>query len=192
MAFLCPAIEAGRSPDKITIFPALEFAVQAWNNVTARTISRFFRRAGFINPETIPNTPEEEEEDNLPLAVLAEKLSSVNMPHTPEDVERILGEVEDHANDTCGTLTDQEIVNEVNQDFGGEPIACDQDDLVEDDIPDEPIKKPCSYAEALMHMEELKLYEGNFCSRNVIHVREAKCDDWLFLSNQNTLRPPER
>ena len=50
MTFLCPAIEAERSPDKITMFPTLEFAVQAWNNVTSRTIARCFRHAGFINP----------------------------------------------------------------------------------------------------------------------------------------------
>ena len=79
------------------------------------------------------------------------------MPHTPDDLEHVLGEVEVHASDTWRTLTDQEIVNEVNQDFGGEPIACDPDDLGEDAIPDEPIKKPHSYAQALMHMEELKL-----------------------------------
>ena len=158
MAHLCPAIEAGRSPDKITMFPALEFCVQAWNNVTARTIARCFRRAGFINPAVPQNTPEEEEEENLPLAVLAERLTTVaQLPHTPEDVDRVLNEVEDVAYDTCGALTDQEIVNEVTLDADGEALP-DHEEIDEDQIPTEPIKKPCSYAQALMYMEELKLY----------------------------------
>ena len=37
----------------------------------------------------------------------------------------------------------------------------EQDDLGRDKIPDEPIKEPCSYAQALMHMEELKLYASS-------------------------------
>ena len=77
----------------------------------------------------------------------------------PDDVDRVLDEEELNANDTCGSLTNVEIVNEVNQDLGGETLASDQDEL--DESPDEPTKKPCSYAQALLHMEELKLYASS-------------------------------
>ena len=158
MAFMCPAIEAGRSPDKITVFPALEFCVQAWNKVTARTIARCFRHAGFNNPDVPQNTIEEEEEENLPLTVLAERLTTVaQLPHTPDDVDRVLNEVEDVAFDTCGRLTDQEIVTEVTLDANGEALP-DHEDADGNQAPAEPIKKPCTYAQALMYMEELKLY----------------------------------
>ncbi|CAL4061683.1 unnamed protein product, partial [Meganyctiphanes norvegica] len=129
MGYLCPAIEAGKSPNKITMFPALEFCVQAWNAVTPRTISRCFRHAGFINPAIPQNTPEEDEEENLPLAVLAERLTTLaNIPHTTDDVEQVLSEIEVIANDTCGALTDQEIVNEVLQEAGNVPAIHSEPD----------------------------------------------------------------
>ena len=68
----------------------------------------------------------------MPLDVLAERMTSVSkLPYTPADVENILKEVEDNAYDTCGTLTDQEIVNVVTQDVSKESTACDE--AIDDD-----------------------------------------------------------
>ena len=94
----------------------------------------------------------------MPLAVLAERLTTVaQLPHTPEDVDRVLNEVEDVAYDTRGALTDQEIVNEITLDANGEALP-DHEGADEYQILPKPIKKPCSHAHALIYMEELKLY----------------------------------
>ena len=84
------------------------------------------------------------------------------MPHTPDDVDQVLNEVENIANDTCGALTDQEIVDEVTGNGDAAAGSPDGEDL-DEVTPTELIKKPCNFAQALIYMEELKLYAS--CSQ---------------------------
>ena len=54
--------------------------IQASDLVTPRTIARCFRHAGFKHPGVTENTPEEDEEEDLPLVQLATRLQAAGMP----------------------------------------------------------------------------------------------------------------
>ena len=77
------------------MYEALQFCKAAWGMVTPRTISRCFRKAGFLNPVVEVTTPEMEEEENLPLAELALRLSEAGRPHTESDIQLALTEDEE-------------------------------------------------------------------------------------------------
>ena len=76
---LIPALDEGRKPD-FNIFNATEVLTQAWDLVTARTIARCFRKAGFKHPDVHEPTPEELEEEELPLAQLVQRLTNAGIP----------------------------------------------------------------------------------------------------------------
>ena len=93
MGYLCPAVESGKKL-QFNILNALKVVVQAWDMVTPRTISRCFRKAGFSNVAAL--TPEEEEEEDLPLSELARRLNSagqlteVGRQSTVDSLEHVL------------------------------------------------------------------------------------------------------
>ena len=93
--------------------------------LTPRTIARCFRRAGFKHPNITEPTPEEDEEENLPLAQLATRLTGVGIPCDTVEVNRIL--TEDEGLQTHGISTDDEIAN---------GILCqeDEEEIEETDI----------------------------------------------------------
>ena len=94
-----------------------KLCVLALETVTPRTIARCFRHAGFINPEVVPSTPKDKEEENLPLSELAQRLNSAGRvtehgrPFTEEALDEVLNE--DEGLQTTGLPTDEEIVDRV-------------------------------------------------------------------------------
>ena len=99
MTFLCPAVESGMKL-QFNILEALRICVQTWELVTPRTIARYFRHAGFNNPAVTVSTPEDEEEESLPLPELVQRRNSVGRvnefgwPFTPDTLAHGLAEVE--------------------------------------------------------------------------------------------------
>ena len=131
---LCPAIHAGKQPGKLPMYEALQFCKAAWRMVTPRTISRCFRKAGFLNPAVEVSTPETEEEENLPLSELALRLSEAGRPHTEAEIEVAL--TEDEQLQPWGFLTPEEIIQEVQEEHNVTP-------KVNDDDEDEPAPQLC-------------------------------------------------
>ena len=119
MGHLCPAAESGRKL-QFNILLALKLCVQAWDAVTPRTISRCFQHAGFKYPNDTVLTPEEEEEEALPLSELARRLNSaghlteVGRPFTSESLDHAL--TEDEHLQTTGMSTLEDIASEVQGD----------------------------------------------------------------------------
>ena len=129
------------------LFDALEVISHAWSLVTPRTIARCFRRAGFKHPNITTPTPEEEEEENLPLAQLATRLTDVGIPCDSADANRIL--TEDEGLQTHGISDTDEIVNDIlYQDEGEEDI----EDTESDPVPPKP-----TYREFSAALESLKV-----------------------------------
>ena len=110
LGVLCPALEAGEPPN-YELYDAIEVMIQAWDLVTPRTITRCFRHAGFTHPDVVENTPEEDEEQDLPLVQLAARLQAAGMACSIEDANRIL--TEEEGLQTHGLMSDQDIVDEV-------------------------------------------------------------------------------
>ena len=105
---------------QFNILLALKLCVQAWDAVTPRTISRCFQHAGFKYPNDTVLTPEEEEEEALPLSELARRLNSaghlteVGSPFTSESLDHAL--TEDEHLQTTGMSTLEDIASEVQGD----------------------------------------------------------------------------
>ena len=116
MGHLCPAAESGKKL-QFNLLMALKLCVQAWDAVTPRTISRCFQHAGFKYPGSTVATPEEEEEESLPLSELARRLNSagtvteVGRPFTVDSLDLALNE--DEGLQTTGLSTLDDIVQEV-------------------------------------------------------------------------------
>ena len=125
---LCPAVHTGKQPGKLPMYEALQFCKAAWGMVTPRTISRCFRKGGFLNPAVEVSTPETEEEDNLPLSELALRLTEAGRPHTEADIEAAL--TEDEQLQPWGFLTNEEITEEVEE---GLRVNPEEDDVEEDE-----------------------------------------------------------
>ena len=124
LGHLLPAMEAGvRST--YNLYDALGVLTQAWGLVTPRTIARCFRRAGFKHPNITEPTPEEDEEENLPLAQLATRLTGVGIPCDTAEVNRIL--TEDEGLQTHGISTEDEIAD---------AILCQEEEDIEDTYSD--------------------------------------------------------
>ena len=138
MKFLCPAVESGKKL-QFNILEALKLIVQASETVTARTIARCFRHAGFNNPAVTPTTPEEEEEESLPLSVLAQRLNAsgrVNehgIPFTVEALDHVL--TEDEGLQTTGVPTDAEIVDMIREECNSTPELEEIDEEPEQEVP---------------------------------------------------------
>ena len=129
MNWLCPAIEEGEKLSMISMRPALQYCVQAWDMVTPRTISRCFRHAGFKNPAVIEITPEEEKEENIPLTDLAQRMSEAGPSLTVEDLNDDF--TEEAGFDTCGMLTDDDIVLSVEEQHNPVPVLEILDEFIE-------------------------------------------------------------
>ncbi|CAL4069779.1 unnamed protein product, partial [Meganyctiphanes norvegica] len=148
LGYLCPAMEAGKPP-AFNLFDAIQVAAQAWSMVTPRTIARCFKRAGFKHPAVTEPTPEEEEEENLPLAQLAARLTCVGIPCDTADADRILTEddgLQTHA------ISEEEIDNELLT-----PVGEDEVPEPEDASESLPIKP--SHKEFLAALEAIKLVQ---------------------------------
>ena len=150
LGHLLPAMEA-KVRCTYNLFDALDVVSHAWSLVTPRTIARCFRRAGFKHPNITEPTPEEEEEENLPLAQLATRLTDVGIPCDTTDVNRIL--TEDEGLQTHGISTTDDIVNNVlYQDEGDEDI----EETDSDPIPPKPTHR--EFLAALESLKVLNLY----------------------------------
>ena len=140
MGHVIPAVEAGKKL-QFDVLKALKLSVQAWDMVTPRTVSRCFRRAGFVNPAVEVLTPEEEAEEELPLSELVQRLNSaghtneIGRPFTVDSLEHVL--TVDEGLQTTGQLTDNEIVQDVL-----EPHVSDDTDM--DAVSDEEIETVAS------------------------------------------------
>ena len=173
MRFLCPAVETGKKL-QFNILHALKLFVQAWDAVTPRTISRCFRHAGFINPNVPVLTPEEEQEENLPLSVLtqrhnsqeeddlplaelAQRLNSagrvtdIGRSFTVESVDHVLNE--DEGLETTGVPTTDDIVSHIQDGNNFAP---------EDNCEDEPDQEPPKKYSHNQLMQAMEIVEGFF------------------------------
>ena len=153
MGYLCPAVESGKKL-QFNILNALNVVVQAWDMVTPRTISRCFRKAGFSNVAAL--TPEEEEEEDLPLSELARRLNSagqlteVGRPFTVDSLDHVL--TEDEGLETTGIATVDDIVSEMQ----AEDIIA-SDDVSDDEAEHEPPTKP-PHSEFMKCLEVVERY----------------------------------
>ena len=146
LGHLLPAMEAGvRST--YNLFDALGVVTQAWGLVTPRTIARCFRRAGFKHPNITEPTPEEDEEENLPLTQLATRLTSVGIPCDTAEVNRIL--TEEEGLQTHGISTDDEIANAV--------LPQEEEEIEQTEV--DPVPTKPSHREFLAAMEHLKVLQ---------------------------------
>ena len=94
-------------------------------------------------------TSEEEEEENLPLAQLASRLTNAGIPCDTAEVNRIL--TEDEGLQTHGISTEDEIAN---------AILCQEEEDIEDTDSDPAPSKPThsEFLEALESLKVLQLY----------------------------------
>ena len=153
LGYLCPAMEAGKRPS-YTLYDALQVIDQAWSMVTPRTITRCFRRAGFKHPDVTEPTPEDEVEENLPLAQLATRLTRAGIPCDAADANRIL--TEEEGLQTHGISTEDEITNGVL----GIEMSGDSSDNDDDVHCEAPVNRPThhEFIAALEYLKVLNLY----------------------------------
>ena len=123
--------------------------------VTPRKIARCFRKAGFKHPDIQEPTPEDMEEEELPLSQLAERLSSAGIACDTEGARLALTEDEDLQ--TSAVRSNEEIAREV--------LTSDQESDHESDTdePDDspgPVPKPThkEFLEALEHLKVIQTY----------------------------------
>ena len=154
LGHLIPALNAGKNP-AYTIFDALEVLRKSWDQATPRTIARCFRKAGFKHPDIQEPTPEDMEEEELPLSQLAERLSSAGIACDTEGARLALTEDEDLQ--TSAVRSNEEIAREV--------LTSDQESDHESDTdePDDspgPVPKPThkEFLEALEHLKVIQTY----------------------------------
>lgn len=92
-------------PVNVTILDAIQYLVNAWREVTPRTISRCFRKA-----KLSPAVPDDDEEDDLPLS---EWINGFNVNRNDSQLNLDGYESVDDQVETFEMLSDAEIVNEV-------------------------------------------------------------------------------
>ena len=146
---LIPALDEGRKPD-FNIFNATEVLTQAWDLVTARTIARCFRKAGFKHPDVHEPTPEELEEEELPLAQLAQRLTNAGIPCDAAAAREAL--TEDEGLQTSAVRSTEEIVGEILN-----PQEDGASDSEEDESSTEPLPVKPTHKEFTQALEALKV-----------------------------------
>ena len=156
---LIPALDEGRKPD-FNIFDATEVLTQAWDLVTARTIARCFRKAGFKHPDSYEPTLEELEEEELPLAQLSQRLTNAGIPCDAAAAREAL--TEDEGLQTSAVRSTEEIVGDVLN-----PQADEGSDSEEegDDSSTDPLPVRPTYREFMQAIDALKVIR-NYASFN--------------------------
>ena len=158
-----------------------KLCVLSWEAVTPRTIARCFRHAGFINPEVAPSTPKDEEEENLPLSELAQRLNSAGRvtehgrPFTEEALDAVLNE--DEGLQTTGLPTDEEIVDRVLGQCNSSPEL--------DSIDEEPEQEAPKRISHKQLMEAINVVEGFFVYQHgkdaeEMHLSALKMQAWAI------------
>ena len=178
MGHLCPAVESGKKL-QFNLLMALKLCVQAWDTVTPRTISRCFQHAGFKYPNVSPLSPEEEEEESLPLSELARRLNSaghlteVGRPFTVESLDHAL--TEDENLQTTGMSTLDDIVREIE----GDPSSC-EDGPEEEADQDPPVAPPLSeFMKCLEVVERYMSFQFGSEEENH-HLRILQLQAWAI------------
>jgi hypothetical protein len=123
------AIDKDTTPN-INLLDALHLLSQAWNCVTPSTIANCFRHAGFAQSDSLPIEEDFDIEDNIPLAKLRQH--GLN----PEILEKFT--TVDKDIQTCATLTDDDIIEEIKMNNTADPM---EEEIV-DDSSDTPIRTP--------------------------------------------------
>lgn len=112
-------------PVNVTILDAIRYLVNAWKEVTPRTISRCFRKA-----KLSPAVPDDDKEDDLPLSEWI-KGFNVDENYIGLDLDGYAS-VDDQV-ETFQMLSDAEIVNEV-QNMEADENAEEEDEGEEEDV----------------------------------------------------------
>lgn len=141
---LLPAVEKKEDP-KWNLLDTLQALRDAWDSVTAKTISNCFKHCGFQLPESPESAVEDDDpEDDIPLAILAANLKACGFSTEPEDFVNADKNVE-----TTSKLTDEEIVTEVQS----KPEEAEEISEETSDDSDKP-----SYASAMAGLNQLRRY----------------------------------
>ncbi|CAL4102530.1 unnamed protein product, partial [Meganyctiphanes norvegica] len=153
LGHLIPALKAGRDPS-FNLFDAMGVAVQAWGLVTPRTIAKSFRHAGFMHPAITALTPEELEDDDLPLVQLAARLTDAGMPCDIGATKEALTEVEDFQ--TCDISSPEKIAREVLSFQEDDASDSEESEGILEPIPARPTHH--EFLEALESLKVVRLY----------------------------------
>ncbi len=130
---LLKAMERGQKPNW-NVLDAIYGIQAAWNKVTPATITNCFRHCGFESPQVPTIEDEEDPEDDIPLAQLAEQLRKAGLPVTDEEMEAY-SRVDDKLLTSCPMTVD---------DIAKEVIASNQEDEEEDEEEEVPSATPVS------------------------------------------------
>lgn len=129
----------------ISILDALFMLRTAWHLVSSTTIANCFRHAGFLQPESQPETAAEDPEDDIPLAALRRLTSGVRF----DDYTSIDDDIP-----TCADLSDTDIINSIISQRGSTSMTENNDEQDNDD--DQDPTPPRTISEALNGLDTVR------------------------------------